>query len=255
MSSATLDYGDLDLLRIAAADVVTTRKMASGAYGEIFFGEYDGKPVAIKTLLTGHSKRVWIQNVIDEINLLGRLDSPYIVSLVGAAWTRATNLQCVLEYMDLGDIRIFGPRRRLVYLHSMKVIHRDLKSRNVLLDSAKGTKLTDFGSSREATTETMTPEILQYNQYTVATDVYAFGIILSELDTHLVPYGDRINDRGQGLVETAIMSMVIDDEIRPTFTPECPIWFRDLALQGLVHDPERRPTMMQVSHTLTTHLN
>ncbi|KDO16294.1 hypothetical protein SPRG_18173, partial [Saprolegnia parasitica CBS 223.65] len=44
MSSATLDYGDLDLLRIAAADVVTTRKMASGAYGEIFFGEYDGKP-------------------------------------------------------------------------------------------------------------------------------------------------------------------------------------------------------------------
>ncbi|EQC30415.1 TKL protein kinase [Saprolegnia diclina VS20] len=281
MSSATLDYGDLDLLRIAAADVVATRKLASGAYGEIFLGEYDGKPVAIKTLLTGHSNRAGIQSFIDEINLLGRLDSPYIVSLIGAAWTRATNLQCVLEFMDLGDLKEFLAKtpsthfpwqsklecarniaEGLVYLHSLRVIHRDLKSRNVLLDSVKGTKLTDFGSSREATTETMTvgvgtyrwmaPEILKYNQYTVAADVYSFGIILSELNTHVVPYSDRTNDRGQGLVDTAIMSMVINDEIRPTFTPECPDWFRELALQCLVHDPTGRPTMMELLLSIGT---
>ncbi|OQS00679.1 protein kinase [Achlya hypogyna] len=285
MNSATtvLNWGDLDLLRIDSADVVTGRKLASGAYGEIFLGSYHGQAVAIKTLLTGHGNRAGIQKFMDEINLLGRFDSPYVVSLVGVAWTRPTNLQCVLEYMDLGDLKEFlaatsqeaFPLRSkldcarniaegLVYLHSMKVIHRDLKSRNVLLDSMKGTKLTDFGTSREATTETMTvgvgtyrwmaPEILTYNQYTVAADVYSFGVIISELDTHRIPYSDRLNERGQPLVDTAIMGLVMAGQLSPSFSEVCPSWLRELALQCLAHTPDDRPTMMHISHTLASHL-
>ncbi|KAF0701951.1 hypothetical protein AaE_016223 [Aphanomyces astaci] len=89
----------------------------------------------------------------------------------------------------------------LAYLHSMPVIHRDLKSRNVLLDSVKSAKLTDFGVSKEDTQETMTvgvgtyrwmaPEILQVNHYSVAADMFSFGMILSELDTHNIPYADQ----------------------------------------------------------------
>ncbi|EQC26650.1 TKL protein kinase [Saprolegnia diclina VS20] len=118
----------------------------------------------------------------------------------------------VLEWMDRGDLKNVLEKTKptvaggvsatfpwqekfqtmlaiadgLVYLHSLDVIHRDLKSRNVLMDSQKGTKLTDFGASREVTTETMTigvgtyrwmaPEILQDNHYTTAADIYSFGM-------------------------------------------------------------------------------
>ncbi|RHZ08803.1 hypothetical protein DYB31_005994 [Aphanomyces astaci] len=66
----------------------------------------------------------------------------------------------------------------LVYLHSMDVIHRDLKSRNVLLDFQKA------------------PEILKENYYTVAADVYSFGMVITELDTHEIPYANKINGKG-----------------------------------------------------------
>jgi len=145
----------------------------------------------------------------------------------------------------------------LIYLHSMSIIHRDLKSRNVLMDSKKGTKLTDFGVSREDTGETMTigvgtyrwmaPEILQDNHYTVACDIFSFGMILSELDTHCIPYSNLRNDKGHKLVDTAIISLVIRGAIKPTFTVDCPSWIRDLALKCITGNPENRPTAIELS--------
>ncbi|KAH9146596.1 hypothetical protein LEN26_004949 [Aphanomyces euteiches] len=95
-----------------------------------------------------------------------QLKSPYIVSLIGVAWTNATNLQCVMEYMNLGDLRSYlanvksfaweskvacalSVAEALFFLHVQQHIHRDVKSRNILLDSVKGAKLSDFGASKE----------------------------------------------------------------------------------------------------------
>ncbi|RLO01995.1 hypothetical protein DYB28_007983 [Aphanomyces astaci] len=97
----------------------------------------------------------------------------------------------------------------------------------------------------------MAPEILQVNHYSVAADVFSFGMILSELDTHNIPYADVTNPKnGKPLVDTAIMSMVIAGTIKPTFSHTMPEWVRDMAQQCIATDPEDRPTAMMLSNVV-----
>ncbi|RQM28804.1 hypothetical protein B5M09_008234 [Aphanomyces astaci] len=314
-----IDMSELTLYRLNQQDVVPQKKIASGAYAHVLYGTYKGTPVAIKKLLSSRVGVSEVQGLIDEIKLLARytyyllpctlttyyleptnhniyiccdeveyiilvlscsFTSPYVVKLVGCCWDQPSDLECVLEYMNAGDLRdnliartavdftwnekihvIAAIVDALAYLHSMPVIHRDLKSRNVLLDSVKSAKLTDFGVSKEDTQETMTvgvgtyrwmaPEILQVNHYSVAADMFSFGMILSELDTHNIPYADVTNPKnGKPLVDTAIMSMVIAGTIKPTFSHTMPEWVRDMAQQCIATDPEDRPTAMMLSNVV-----
>ncbi|RHY25599.1 hypothetical protein DYB25_012340, partial [Aphanomyces astaci] len=275
-----IDMSELTLYRLNQQDVVPQKKIASGAYAHVLYGTYKGTPVAIKKLLSSRVGVSEVQGLIDEIKLLASFTSPYVVKLVGCCWDQPSDLECVLEYMNAGDLRdnliartsvdftwnekihvIAAIVDALAYLHSMPVIHRDLKSRNVLLDSVKSAKLTDFGVSKEDTQETMTvgvgtyrwmaPEILQVNHYSVAADVFSFGMILSELDTHNIPYADVTNPKnGKPLVDTAIMSMVIAGTIKPTFSHTMPEWVRDMAQQCIATDPEDRPTAMMLSNVV-----
>ncbi|OQR93366.1 protein kinase [Achlya hypogyna] len=177
--------------------------LGSGASADVWFGYYRGDAVAIKRFLHRDSPAD-MQAFVDEIQLLQKLHSPYIVRMIGASWTRPTDLKCILEYMDLGDLREYLANHStaeytwrqktrsmyelvlgIQYLHAHAIIHRDLKSRNVLLDSKKGTKLTDFGVARVDVQATMTagvgtfrwmaPEVLMYGRYSVAADIYSFG--------------------------------------------------------------------------------
>ncbi|KDO18525.1 TKL protein kinase [Saprolegnia parasitica CBS 223.65] len=288
--SMAFNMEDLELLRLDEQALTKIQSVAQGAYGEVYRGEYKGQLVAIKCMLQGKSSRADISNLIDEIKLTAKLDCPYVVKTIGASWRVPSELQMVLEWMDRGDLKSVLEKTKpsvpggvsatfpweekfqtmlaiadgLVYLHSLDVIHRDLKSRNVLMDSQKGTKLTDFGASREVTTETMTigvgtyrwmaPEILQDNHYTTAADIYSFGMVISELNTHYIPYSDMRNDKGNALVDTAIMSRVIQGTIQPTFTASIPSWVRVLALECLRPHPEDRPSATLVAHTIRQQL-
>ncbi|KAG9402433.1 hypothetical protein AC1031_007048 [Aphanomyces cochlioides] len=273
----------LAVMRIDHKQVMKQRCIGAGAFGEVWLATYQGRNVAVKKTLGHKSKSADIQHLIDEISLMSRFNSPYVVCLVGASWDRLSDLQCVMEYMDQGDLRdklantttttfpwrekldcILSIAEGLVYVHSYDIIHRDLKSRNVLLDSTHGTKLTDFGVAREDTQETMTmgvgtyrwmaPELLKDSYYSVAADIYSFGILLSEFDTHLIPYSDQANQKGQPLVDTNIMAQVVLGSLQPTFSDSCPPWLRELALQCISHEPTARPTAMQVSMVVRQHI-
>ncbi|OQR89209.1 protein kinase, partial [Achlya hypogyna] len=126
--------------------------------------------------------------------------------------------------------------------------------------------LTDFGVSRTATTETMTmgvgtyrwmaPEILQDCHYSTAADVYSFGVILTELATHRIPYYDLCNDKGVPLADTAIISRVVRGEVQPSIPPaSCPPWVRELALDCLAREPKARPTAMRISYLIFSQLH
>ncbi|KDO22821.1 TKL protein kinase [Saprolegnia parasitica CBS 223.65] len=267
--------------RLNEDDVERLQILSKGAYGEVWLGTYRGTPVAIKKLLPGRSSPSDVQDFAKEILLMTTFSSPYIVACIGVSWYRRTELMLLVEFMDSGDLRTkldettpasFSIADKLlmasqiaealVYLHSLEtpVIHRDMKSRNVLLDSTKGTKLTDFGVSRAATSETMTigigtyrwmaPEILTENHYSEAADIYSFGVILSELDTHLLPYSDQTNQKGNPITDTSILGLVMHGQIQPTLRGVLPEWTLQLAKQCLSYHPEDRPTAFGVAYAL-----
>ncbi|CAK4560111.1 unnamed protein product [Aphanomyces euteiches] len=276
-SAMGLDMSELTLVRLDQNDVVYGKKLASGAFADVFYGTYKRDAVAIKRLISSRVGVKEVQVLIDEIKLIASFTSPFVIKLVGCCWDQPSDLECILEFMDGGDLRdnlktrtsdAFPWREKiyvmanivdgLAYLHSLPVIHRDLKSRNVLMDSTKGAKLTDFGVAKEDSQETMTfgvgtyrwmaPEILQLNHYSVAADVYSFGMILAEMDSHKIPYADRTNPKnGKPLVDTAIMGMVIAATIKPTFSKTMPEWIRDMAMQCISFNPEERPSALVLS--------
>ena len=210
-----------------------------------------------------------------------RLHHGHITELIGVSFTVPDRALCFLiEYMDQGDLRdllvqntpatyplaskvdaALSVAKALVYLHNLKIIHRDLKSRNVLLDSIKGAKLGDFGVARLASShDTMTvgvgtyrwmaPEVLSENQYTVAADVFSFGMVLSEMVTHRIPYADIKSRTGQPLVDTAIISLVVNGAITPTLTPDCAPWLVELILRCIATDAHQRPTARDIVSVL-----
>ncbi|KAF0725268.1 hypothetical protein Ae201684_016233 [Aphanomyces euteiches] len=240
----TLDWGELEHFRVPLDEIELTKSIAAGGFGDVWLGRFRGQVVAVKTCQK--SSRKQLQDFIHELVLTGSFQCDEIVTLLGAAWLRPMDLQAVLEYMNLGDVKTMldnsasspslwpfhaklecalSVAKALVYLKANHVIHRDLKSRNILLDSAKGTKLADFGISRHDTSsETMTagvgtyrwmaPEVLTFKQYSTSVDVFSFGVVLSELDTHELPYANLRHEvshghggRGEILSDSAIMHL------------------------------------------------
>ncbi|OQS00473.1 protein kinase [Achlya hypogyna] len=258
--------------------------IAKGANGEVFMGTYAGEAVAIKALLPERCDVATdLFNMIDEILLLSQLSHPRIVRFLGVSFTTTQSLCFLVEYMDRGDLRDLlvqstpqtypqasklesarSLAESLVYLHGLGIIHRDLKSRNVLVDSRAGTKLTDFGVARHVschntmtvgvgTYRWMAPEVLSENQYTVAADIYSLGMVLSELNTHRIPYSDMKSRTGQPLVDTAIISMVVNGAIQPTLAPDVAPWMAELIMRCIATEAALRPSAQDVVAILRQH--
>jgi len=134
----------------------------------------------------------------------------------------------------------------MVYLHEHKVVHRDLKTLNLLIDDDNIVKVCDFGIARlEANTMTtgagslqyMAPEVFVSGHYTEKADVYSFAIVLWELVTRDVPYADCPTPY-------IVMSQVRSGK-RLTIPSDIPPGYASLMEECWHQDPHSRPTFMK----------
>ncbi|XP_072978582.1 serine/threonine-protein kinase 54-like [Typha angustifolia] len=140
--------------------------------------------------------------------------------------------------------------RGLSYLHSKKIVHRDVKAENMLLDSHRTLKIADFGVARveaqnpkDMTGETgtlgyMAPEVLEGKPYNRRCDVYSFGICLWEIYCCDLPYPD--------LSFVEVSSAVVRRDLRPEIPRCCPNPLANIMRKCWDSDPDKRPEMHEV---------
>ncbi|KAK1946321.1 putative serine/threonine-protein kinase/receptor [Phytophthora citrophthora] len=267
---------------LAYDSLVFEKAISKGASGEVWFCDYNGQKVAVKRLLqTKHQKAQHVQAFAEEIELSASLVHPHIVQFIGVAWNTLNNLVMVMEYLPMGNLQRYlkvnvsmlswskdklylalGIAQALEYLHgrSSPIIHRDLKSSNILLTNELKPKLIDFGVSRGKIDLTMTggigtpywtaPEVLEGKRYSEQADIYSFGVVLSELDTGKPPYCDAVTEHGGMPKPFYILQDVMAGRLRPTFSQDCPLRIKSLGLACLALDVTRRPTAEKLVQTL-----
>ncbi|XP_020571676.1 probable LRR receptor-like serine/threonine-protein kinase At1g67720 [Phalaenopsis equestris] len=204
-----------DLSEIEDATANFQKKIGSGGFGVVYYGKLkDGKEIAVK-VLTNESYQ-GIREFLNEVTLLSRIHHRNLVTFLGYSQQDGKNI-LVYEFMHNGTLKehLRGPAslertvnwinrlqiaedaaRGIEYLHagcSPTIIHRDLKSSNILLDKNMNAKVADFGLSKPAvdgshvssivrgTVGYLDPEYYTSQQLTEKSDIYSFGIILLEL--------------------------------------------------------------------------
>ncbi|KAL7133543.1 hypothetical protein ABFS83_12G147800 [Erythranthe nasuta] len=217
-SSGELAF-DVEDLNIPWSDLVLKERIGAGSFGTVHRAEWNGSDVAVKILMEQDFHAERCKEFLREVAIMKRLRHPNIVLLMGAV-TQPPNLSIVTEYLSRGSLyrllhkqgEVLDERRRLSmaydvakgmnYLHRRNppIVHRDLKSPNLLVDRKYTVKVCDFGLSRlkantflssksaAGTPEWMAPEVLRDEPSNEKSDVYSFGVILWELATLQQPW-------------------------------------------------------------------
>ena len=233
--------------------IAMQEKLGSGGFGNVYKALWRKQAVAVKQLhaqqMTDETKEVF-QN---ESKIWSDLRHPNIVQLFGICMPPAP-YSMVMPYYPQGSLRkllkrqtlTWDVRRQLakditsglIYLHSKNILHRDLKSSNILISKQEGrlrALLTDFGLStvkRETTTSSlisamqvagtllwMAPELLRGKSCTKKSDIYGLGMVLLELATQKLPYADAHH---------AIIPQLIKEGELPEIPEETPPYFAQL---------------------------
>ncbi|GMF45892.1 unnamed protein product [Phytophthora fragariaefolia] len=279
-------WSDPELLsvQVRVEDIEDLSQLGSGAFATVWLVRYrNSKLLASKRLRPERRTKKHTSNFVEEIKLIANFEHPNLVKFIGAAWTIESDLQALLKYMDGGDLRQYladactpfgwslrkfdiaiGIIETLVYLHSFAppIVHRDLKSKNVLLSADAKAKLSDFGTSRFRSVEnTMTagvgtgrwlaPEVIRGDtDYGSSADIYSFGALLTELDTNQIPYSNIRGSNGKILSDMTILHHVATGKLRPEVRSTCEESMKALVERCLVEDPTKRPAATVIAYEL-----
>ncbi|GMF17193.1 unnamed protein product [Phytophthora lilii] len=232
------DY-ELLSLQLCASSIKDIKQLSRGGYATVWLVRYRNlQLLASKRLRPEKRTQKNTAAFVEEIKLAANFDHPNLVKLVGAAWTMGSDLQMLLEYMDGGDLQSYladpltptgwtsqkfsialDVIEALVYFHSFvpPLLHRDIKSKNVLLSTKLKAKLGDFGKARflsndhsmtagVGTRRWLAPEVIRGDaNYGRPADIYSFGVLLTELDTNEIPYSSTRGPNGKVMSERTIM--------------------------------------------------
>ncbi|KAH9776131.1 protein kinase domain-containing protein [Citrus sinensis] len=217
-------------------------KFASGRHSRIYRGIYKQRDVAIK-LVSQPEEDESLASMLEkqftsEVALLFRLSHPNIIT------QEPYSVPLILVLKLALDIA-----RGMQYLHSQGILHRDLKSENLLLGEDMCVKVADFGisclesqcGSAKGFTGTyrwMAPEMIKEKRHTKKVDVYSFGIVLWELLTALTPFDNMTPEQAA--------FAVCQKNARPPVPPTCPKAFSYLISRCWSSSPDRRPHFDQI---------
>ncbi|KAJ8548323.1 hypothetical protein K7X08_030792 [Anisodus acutangulus] len=212
----------IPLSEIEEATEIFSKKIGKGSFGPVYYGRLrDGKEVAVKTMADSSSHGT--KQFATEVALLSRIHHRNLVPLIGY-YEDDHQRMLVYEYMHNGTLRDHvnessdkkhldwlarlhiaeDAAKGLEYLHTgcnPSIIHRDVKTSNILLDINMRAKVSDFGLSRQAeedlthvssvargTVGYLDPEYYANQQLTEKSDVYSFGVVLLELISGRKPF-------------------------------------------------------------------
>ncbi|KAF5749541.1 wall-associated receptor kinase-like 5 isoform X1 [Tripterygium wilfordii] len=275
-------------IKAATNNFSNANKLGEGGYGPVYKGELSrGQQIAVKRLAASSTQG--LEEFKNEVSLTARLQHVNLVRVMGFCSERDENM-LIYEYMPNGslDLYLFDPIRRyildwnkrvriiegviqgLLYLQeysNFTIIHRDLKSSNILLDEELNAKISDFGMAklfRKDLTEANTgrivgtygfapPEYLKKGIYSMKYDVYSFGVLLlqiisSKKITNFYGPSENLN-----LLEYAYESWrdegvkeFIDPSLNDSASPCKLLTCMQVALLCVQENPEDRPSMLEV---------
>ncbi|XP_059286033.1 cysteine-rich receptor-like protein kinase 10 [Lycium ferocissimum] len=215
LTAESLQY-DFGTIEAATNCFSAQNKIGKGGFGDVYKGKFlTGQEVAVKRLSRRSSQGV--KEFTNEVVLVAKLQHRNLVRLLGFCLEGEEKILIYelvpnksLDYFlfdtkkqssfdwSIRDKIIRGIVRGLVYLHEdsrLRIIHRDLKASNILLDKDMNPKISDFGMARifgvdqtEGSTNTivgtygyMSPEYALHGQFSVKSDVFSFGVLLLEI--------------------------------------------------------------------------
>ncbi|CAA2956866.1 cysteine-rich receptor kinase 10 [Olea europaea subsp. europaea] len=205
---------DLNTIALATNNFSADNKVGEGGFGSVYKGTFiNGKEIAVKRL--SKSSGQGAKEFKNEVVLVAKLQHRNLVRLLGFCFEGEEKI-LVYEYVPNKSLDYFlfekrqvldwskrykiigGIARGLVYLHEdsrLRIIHRDLKASNILLDGDMNPKISDFGMARifgvdqsqgntsriVGTYGYMSPEYAMHGQFSVKSDVFSFGILILEI--------------------------------------------------------------------------
>ncbi|XP_009608795.1 uncharacterized protein [Nicotiana tomentosiformis] len=250
-------------------DLTIGEHIGQGSCGTVYHGLWFGSDVSVKVF----SKQEYSDDVIysfrQEVSLMKRLRHPNILLFMGAV-TSSQHLCIVTEFLPRGSLFRLLQRnasklewrrrihmaldiaRGMNYLHHFNppIVHRDLKSSNLLVDKNWTVKVGDFGLSRlkhetylttksgKGTPQWMAPEVLRNEPSDEKADIYSFGVILWELATEKIPWDNLNSMQVIGAVGFMNQGLDIPKDVNPQWAS---------IIESCWHsEPQLRPTFLEL---------
>ncbi|XVF14576.1 hypothetical protein REPUB_Repub09cG0073000 [Reevesia pubescens] len=247
------------------SELTVGTRVGIGFFGEVFRGVWNGTDVAIKVFLEQDLTAENMEDFCNEISILSRLRHPNVILFLGAC-TKPPQLSMITEYMEMGSlyflIHLSGQKKRLSWrrrlkmlrdicrglmcIHRMKIVHRDLKSANCLVNKNWTVKICDFGLSRimssrpmrdsasAGTPEWMAPELIRNEPFSEKCDIFSLGVIMWELCT--------LNRPWEGVPPERVVYAVANEGSRLEI-PEGPL---GRLISDCWAEPEERPSCEEI---------
>ena len=260
-------------ITVPASALTFGKLLGEGAYGSVYEGLWNDQPVAIKRLRAQHLTEQAVHELRQEAQIMFQLgvESKYIVPLKKIC-LESPYYSLVMELMPKGSLyHLLHSQQSLPWtirfqialdvawglkdLHSYHILHRDLKSLNILLDDRLRAKLADFGLAKvkqetssqstaaKGTVLWMAPELFKRKtEVTEAADIWSLGMVLWELATREIPFKDAQN-------QLQVIGWLKDGE-KEEIPVDCPAELKSIIESCWDLTPTKRPTAIQVMESL-----